>query len=116
MKVMKSLSLMTVTLCLTGCAAMAQMQQQWIAQNCNKAAAYNAGMTAGLTPGSAPNPDYAQQCPINNLAINAAYLEGYRKGVSARPTEINVNTDGRRGYFHRSPFACDPNPPPFSWQ
>jgi hypothetical protein len=73
---------------------MAQMQQQWVAQNCNPQAAYNTGLQAGLTPNSAPDPSYLNQCSINQFPqLSSSYLEGFRKGVSSRPNEVNVNTN-----------------------
>lgn len=84
---MKHFALILITFFLSSCATI----EEWIQKNCNPAAAYNAGLTRGLTPNTTPAADFAGNCPANNVAINGAYLKGYSEGIKSRPQEITIN-------------------------
>lgn len=86
----KAIATLGLLLSLSGCAALEQMHQDWLRENCNPPAAYNRGMTDGLTPGRMPD-SYAKSCPSNNAAINDAYMRGFTEGLRSRPQEININ-------------------------
>lgn len=75
---------------LSGCAALENMRQQWLAENCNVNAAYSNGLKNGLESGGMPN-NYANSCAVNQEEIGRAYLRGFSKGLEGRPKEINVN-------------------------
>lgn len=75
---------------LSGCSAIEQMKQDWIRENCNPSAAYNNGMRDGLSPGRMPERNYASWCYSDRSVINAAYMQGFSKGIKARPQEVNV--------------------------
>lgn len=68
-----------------------EMEKDWIRRNCNPNSAYNAGLTDGMTQGTLPNRSYADRCPKDQDYLNSLYLDGFRKGLKARPTEININ-------------------------
>lgn len=74
---------------LSGCAQLEAMQQEWIKENCNAPAAYNAGMRDGLRQGAEPY-NFASSCPTNQVAINRAYNRGFSEGLSARPKQVIV--------------------------
>ncbi|HSW70537.1 MAG TPA: hypothetical protein VLH77_00985, partial [Gammaproteobacteria bacterium] len=68
-----------------------EMHKEWVRKNCTPGAAYNTGLTNGLTRGQMPERDYASSCPTNNEALNSAYLKGFSEGMKSRPQEININ-------------------------
>jgi hypothetical protein len=86
----KHIALLAVVSSLSGCAALEQMHQDWLKENCNPSSSYNQGLTDGLTPAQMPH-SYASSCPANNAAINDAYLKGFTEGLKSRPQEININ-------------------------
>ena len=88
---MKHFVLIVITLFLSSCATIEEWNKEWVQKNCNPAAAYNAGLTQGLTPNMTPASDFAGRCPVNNVAINGAYLKGYSEGIKSRPQEITIN-------------------------
>lgn len=86
----KAIAISAIVMSLTSCAALEQMHQDWLRENCNTTSAYNRGLTEGLTPGQMPN-NYGTSCPTNNAAISNAYFKGFSQGLQSRPQEININ-------------------------
>lgn len=86
----KSLVILALLSTLSGCAALEQMHQDWLRENCNPSSSYKSGLTDGLTPARMPN-SYASSCPANVAAIDEAYLKGFGEGLKSRPQEININ-------------------------
>ena len=76
---------------LTGCAALEQMHEQWVRENCNPQAAFNNGLSDGLSPGAMPKRSYADSCPVNQPMLNEAYMRGFSQGLEKRPQQININ-------------------------
>lgn len=75
---------------LSGCAALQQMHEQWVKENCNTSAAFNSGLADGLQPDTSPKRSYADSCPSNQQAINDAYINGFTQGLQKRPQQINI--------------------------
>lgn len=88
---MKHLILILVAALLSSCATLEEWNKEWILENCNSVAAYNAGMTQGLTPHTNPDPNFASRCPTNKNTINTAYLKGFSEGARSRPKEVTIN-------------------------
>jgi len=58
-------------------------------QVCNTNAAYNVGVNDAIN-GRDMQTNYASICPKNKAAINEAYQNGYKYGLSTKPTKETV--------------------------
>jgi hypothetical protein len=77
---------------LSGCA---ELQQDWINDNCNASAAYANGMNDGKD-GQDMQANYAGGCPANISELNQAYQKGFKYGLAHAltpapvPAQVNI--------------------------